>query len=184
MDNINRILKSAKELCRSVNEQINMQTQNLKGQYAKVNDIFQRRYQALKDSNRNMTERLYTYFENKRAYFKDKFDADALFAKIAEVSKTAGVNVVFMALVLYYALVGKEVPLRDKALVMAALGYFITPVDFIPDILGLIGFTDDMGILMLAFKQIQNNVSPEVIDHAKQKLTDWFGADAIQQIKF
>ena len=67
-----------------------------------------------------------------------------------------------------------DVPLKDKAIVVGALGYFILPFDFIPDMLGPLGYTDDMGALVLALKTIWTNITPKVKEQALQKLREWF----------
>jgi len=41
-------------------------------------------------------------------------------------------------------------PIRVKAMLLAALAYFVTPVDFIPDWIAAFGFTDDATVLMAA----------------------------------
>lgn len=61
------------------------------------------------------------------------YSPDNLLKKVTKVAKSAGVKVVYGVLLLYYALIDNRVPLKDKAIVIGALGYFILPFDFIPD---------------------------------------------------
>ena len=86
-------------------------------------------------------------------------------------------------LLLYYALLDGDVPLKDKAIVVGALGYFILPFDFIPDMLGPLGFSDDMGALILALKTIWSNITPKVKEQARQKLSEWFDEVDPEELK-
>nr|CDL66684.1 unnamed protein product [uncultured bacterium] len=106
----------------------------------------------------------------KKVMQNPKWYTDLLF----KVGKKAGVKVVYTVLVLYYALFDEEIPAKDRMMVMAALGYFILPVDLIPDGLPL-GFTDDMAALVYVLKQIWNNLTPETIAKAKAKVREIFG---------
>ncbi len=83
-------------------------------------------------------------------YEKD-FSVDSLMTKIKDTAKKAGLKAIYMALLLYYALESPTITVMDKAIIYGALGYFITPIDIVPDILPLIGLTDDIAVLACAF---------------------------------
>ena len=102
------------------------------------------------------------------------YNPSKLLEKLGKVAKKAGVKVVYAVLLLYYALLDGDVPLKDKAIVVGALGYFILPFDFIPDMLGPLGYTDDLSALILALKTIWNNITPAVKEQAMRKLREWF----------
>lgn len=57
---------------------------------------------------------------------------------------------------LYEWLTQGKLTLRDKALIVGALLYFINPLDLIPDITPFIGFTDDFGVVYLVYNYLQN----------------------------
>ena len=59
-------------------------------------------------------------------------------------------------------------------MVVAALGYFILPVDLIPDALPG-GFVDDAGAALYVVRHIWNNLSNETFTKARNKLSEWFG---------
>ncbi len=111
------------------------------------------------------------------------YNPTKLLEKVSNVAKKAGIKVVYAVLLLYYALLGGDVPLKDKAIVVGALGYFILPLDFIPDLLGPLGFTDDMTALVYALKTIWDNITPEVHEQAKGKLKEWFDDIDTQDLK-
>ena len=106
--------------------------------------------------------------------FDDWYSRTKLFDKISRVAKKAGVKGVYAALLLYYALADGKVPLRDKVIVVGALGYFICPTDFIPDILGPLGYTDDISALMWALSRIWHNITPAVHEKSRARLRQWF----------
>lgn len=104
-------------------------------------------------------------------YFSEK----SLWEKIKKYSKTAGVKVVYAVLLLFYAMQDKSVSVKSKLSIAAALGYFIFPADAIFDLTPIIGFSDDLGVLLFALTQIASNITPEIKAKAKVKLNDWFG---------
>lgn len=50
----------------------------------------------------------------------------------------------------YYCALDPETPTRVKLVLFTALGYFVLPVDAIPDVLTGLGFTDDATVLATA----------------------------------
>ncbi len=85
-------------------------------------------------------------------------------------------------MLLYYALTSNEVPASKKAIVIAALGYFIAPVDFLPDLV-LMGLLDDGSVLLFAINQIMPYITDEIKAKALAKLNEWFGKSEIVSIK-
>ena len=103
------------------------------------------------------------------------FSEESLWEKLKKFSKTAGVKVVYAVLLLFYAMKDKSVSVKSKLTIVAALGYFILPADAIFDLTPIIGFSDDLGVLLFALTQIASNITPEIREKAKGKLNDWFG---------
>ncbi|MBP2001148.1 uncharacterized membrane protein YkvA (DUF1232 family) [Paenibacillus shirakamiensis] len=62
---------------------------------------------------------------------------------------------------LYYCAVDSKTPLYVKGVAFAALAYFISPLDAIPDALAGLGFTDDAGVIITALKVVGNHVTDE-----------------------
>lgn len=67
---------------------------------------------------------------------------------------------------LYYCMIDSKTPLWVKGMVAAALAYFIMPIDAIPDILPLIGFGDDAGVLAATIAAVTAHIKPEHLDKA------------------
>jgi uncharacterized membrane protein YkvA (DUF1232 family) len=95
-----------------------------------------------------------------------------LFEKISKVGLKIGVEVLFYVMLLFYLLSDKNVPLRNKLIIMAALGYFILPADLIADIIPVLGFTDDAAFLSYALGSVADSITPEVKSKAKEKIKD------------
>ncbi|HEY2756000.1 MAG TPA: YkvA family protein [Pseudolabrys sp.] len=70
----------------------------------------------------------------------------------------------------YYCAFDRETPLAVKASLIGALAYFVLPADAIPDVLPVIGFTDDAAVLATAIKLVSNHIRPEHRAAAKDKL--------------
>ncbi len=122
------------------------------------------------------------YFENKMAEFKNAYNPAKLMDKIKASAKKGGAKVVYYVLILYYALTNGNIPLKDRILVIAALGYFISPFDFIPDFL-MAGLLDDMSILAFVASRVSSSIDDDVKRMAKDKLKEWFGVDEIDSLK-
>ena len=63
--------------------------------------------------------------------------------KLIKVARKAGAQTVYSVFLLYYVLRCPSVSNADKAKVYGALGYFILPLDLLPDFLPVIGYADD-----------------------------------------
>ncbi len=70
----------------------------------------------------------------------------------------------------YYCAFDRNTPLQVKATLVAAIAYFVLPVDAIPDVLPIIGFTDDAAVLATAIKLVADHISPLHRDAARNAL--------------
>ena len=111
------------------------------------------------------------------------FSKQSLWDKLKEQAKNAGIKVVYVVLVLYYTMESPDVKTKTKLSIAAALGYFILPTDAIFDLTPIIGYSDDLGVLLFVLSQIGQNVTPEIKEKAKAKLNDWFGNIETDMIK-
>ena len=115
--------------------------------------------------------------------YGNNYSPSSLMEKLNRVAVKAGGKAVYCALLLFYALMDEEVPMKDKAIVIGALGYFICPVDIIPDLLGPLGYSDDATVLLTAVKTIWDNITPDVKDKALNKAKEWFPSLTENEIK-
>lgn len=106
--------------------------------------------------------------------YEKHYSESSFWDKIKSVAVKAGYELINKALLLYYAMQSPSMPAKDKAIVIAVLGYFILPIDVVPDFLPGLGFTDDLAALVWALKTISNNITPEVKDKAQQRCDEFF----------
>jgi uncharacterized membrane protein YkvA (DUF1232 family) len=60
----------------------------------------------------------------------------------------------------YYCAMDPATPIRVRGMLLAALAYFILPTDLIPDILGGLGFADDMALLTAVIGLVSSHITP------------------------
>lgn len=72
----------------------------------------------------------------------------------------------------YYCAIDPETPSATRGILIAALAYFVLPIDIVPDMLLGIGFTDDIAVLLTAFNAVRGNVRPEHYRRAREVLDD------------
>lgn len=70
----------------------------------------------------------------------------------------------------YYCAFDRGTPSHVRFALIAALAYFISPLDFLPDFLPLIGLTDDAAVLAGAVKLVWGNIKPEHREAARETL--------------
>ncbi len=70
----------------------------------------------------------------------------------------------------YYCAIDRSTPVRVRAVLLGALGYFVLPIDAIPDLLAGIGFTDDVTVLMGALAMVRAHIRPGHREAARHAL--------------
>jgi uncharacterized membrane protein YkvA (DUF1232 family) len=76
----------------------------------------------------------------------------------------------------YYAMLDRETPVGARLTIVAALAYFVTPFDFVPDFILGLGFVDDATVLMAALSAVRSSIKEEHRAAARQALAE--AADA------
>lgn len=107
--------------------------------------------------------------------FKSNYSDSKLWEKLRAVAKKAGIKVVYNALLLYYTLKDEKTPAKHKVLIMGALGYFILPIDLIPDVFVPMGYADDLAAIVAVVATVKCDITPEIKSNAKAKCSEWFG---------
>lgn len=92
------------------------------------------------------------------------------------VLKSAGLPLIYKAFQLYYVMKRPDCPIHIKAAIVATLGYFISPIDLIPDFVPFVGFSDDLGAIVAALVMAQMYVNDEVKRQAREAIDSIFGA--------
>lgn len=107
--------------------------------------------------------------------YKGRFSEIKLWSKLKRFARQAGVKTVYTVLLLFYAYKRKDTPGWAKKLIIGVLGYFLAPIDAIPDLTPFIGLTDDFSLLSVGLVTIAGYVNKEVKEQAREKLKAVFG---------
>lgn len=113
--------------------------------------------------------------------YKDGYTSEKFVDKISRVAKRAGAKFVYVSLILYYTLQSDNVSLKDKAIIIGALGYLISPLDIIPDAIPIAGLGDDLAVLLYVLKKVWGDVPESVREKAHAKLSKWFDNDEMRE---
>ena len=70
----------------------------------------------------------------------------------------------------HYCAFDRQTPLKVKAVLVGALAYFVLPADVIPDILPVVGYTDDAAVLAAAIKLVASHITPAHREAARRAL--------------
>lgn len=111
------------------------------------------------------------------ARYRRVFTSRALWRKISRHARGAGLDLIYSALVLYYAAKAPGTPGWARRTIYGALGYFIFPADAVPDWLPA-GYADDTAVIVAALAAVALHITSDVKDKARSKLRDWFGDTA------
>jgi uncharacterized membrane protein YkvA (DUF1232 family) len=114
--------------------------------------------------------------------YQEHYSEPKFAGKLAKVAKSAGRMMVYAALLLYYVLKSPSVKKGDKTTIIGALGYFILPLDILPDFIPMVGFTDDLSAILLALHAVWKNITPEIKAMAAAKASELFGDFNQQEI--
>ena len=71
----------------------------------------------------------------------------------------------------YYCAFDKQTPRHVQLALLGAIGYFILPFDFIPDMLPVLGFTDDAAVLATAIRLVASHITDDHREAARRTLS-------------
>lgn len=114
--------------------------------------------------------------------YKDRFTNNGFVEKISRIARRAGSKLVYAALLLYYTLESDKISLKDKAIIIGALGYLISPLDVIPDAIPIAGLGDDLAVLIYVLNKVWGNVNEDVKAKSREKLLQWFDEEEIGDV--
>lgn len=80
--------------------------------------------------------------------------------------KTLSVQLVYKSFLMFYAFKRKETPYWAKNIVLGTLGYLLAPIDMLPDLTPLLGYTDDISVLGYGLVMISCYINDEVREKA------------------
>ena len=114
------------------------------------------------------------------AKYAGDYSESGFFSKIKSVVKSAGLSLIYKAVQLFYVAKNPNVPMNVRAGIIAALGYFISPIDLVPDFTPFVGYTDDIGAIGAAFVMAQMYITDDIKKQAKDTIRQFFGASAVE----
>ena len=114
--------------------------------------------------------------------YDQHYNESSFLDKVTKYGKLIGINALYKAVQLWFVLQKPDVPAGTKAVIMGALGYLIAPLDFLPDLLPVLGYTDDMVAITFALIKVQGYIDEEVERKSKKLLTKIFGEESVSNL--
>lgn len=107
--------------------------------------------------------------------YRSEFSEKKFWNKVKKVARKLGQKVLEPALKLYFAAMDKDTPVWAKSVMLGALGYFISPIDGIPDLVPVVGYTDDVALIGAALATVAAHIKKEHIAKAREVCQQWCG---------
>ena len=114
--------------------------------------------------------------------YEQHYNDSSFLDKVTKYGKLIGITALYKAVQLWFVLQKPDVPAGTKAVIMGALGYLIAPLDFLPDLLPVLGYTDDIVAITFALIKVQGYIDEEVERKSKKLLTKIFGEEAVSNL--
>ena len=114
--------------------------------------------------------------------YEQHYNDSSFLDKVTKYGKLIGINALYKAVQLWFVLQKPDVPASTKAVIMGALGYLIAPLDFLPDLMPVLGYTDDFVAITFALIKVQGYIDEEVERKSKSLLAKIFGEEAVSML--
>jgi len=108
--------------------------------------------------------------------YEQAYSDQRFWRKATRHASAAGRQALEKALWLYYAVQSPATPKWARRVIYGALGYFVLPLDAIPDLAPLVGYTDDLSVMTAALATVAFYINDDIKRQASDKLQAWFGA--------
>ncbi len=110
--------------------------------------------------------------EYKKEYSEQKFSN-----KIKSYAQKMGKDLVYRSFLMYYAFQREDTPAWAKRIILGTLGYVIAPIDFIPDLTPLVGYTDDIKVILFATAYLASYINDDVKKQAEERVNKIFNTE-------
>ena len=114
--------------------------------------------------------------------YEQHYNDSSFLDKVTKYGKLIGINALYKAVQLWFVMQKPDVPAATKAVIMGALGYLIAPLDFLPDLMPVLGYTDDLVAITFALINVQGYIDEEVERKSKKLLTKIFGEESVSNL--
>ncbi|ARP93036.1 YkvA family protein [Bordetella genomosp. 13] len=109
------------------------------------------------------------------ATYEKAYSDRRFWRKVSGHASAAGRQALEKALWLYYGVKSPDTPKWARRVIYGALGYFVLPLDAIPDLAPLVGYTDDLSVMAAAVAAVAFAITDDVKQQANDTLTRWVG---------
>ena len=107
--------------------------------------------------------------------YEKYFSESELWQKIGKFGKSIGATVLYPVFLLFNLLKSGDINLKEKAMIIGTLGYFILPLDLLPDAIAGMGFADDVAALTATVTALASCITEDIQKEAKEHLRKIFG---------
>ena len=112
--------------------------------------------------------------------YAKNYSEDSLWDKVRNNVSSIGISLIYKAFQLYYVAQSDTCPTKVKAGIIAALGYLISPIDLIPDLMPVVGYSDDAAAIAFALAAAQAYITTEIKKKAKDRMREIFGEKMVE----
>ena len=113
-------------------------------------------------------------YEKFRKYFSESGFLDKVKSAGGQLSRKG----VWSGFTLFYTLKDEDTPAWVRTVILGTLGYFIFPMDALPDFIPVLGFTDDLGAMATAISTLMPYIKSDHKRMATEKVASLFGEDS------
>lgn len=104
----------------------------------------------------------------------EDYNEDDFWGKVKKYCKTLGKDSLEQIFRLYYALDSDKCSAKHKATIYGALAYLVSPIDVIPDLTPILGYSDDMAVIAAALIAVAACIDDVVKIKSKEKVDELF----------
>ena len=119
-------------------------------------------------------------FAGRQKEYQEAYSDDKYWAKLKSSVQRLPADMKLLiekALILYYCAKDRNVPTHVKAVIIGALGYLIVPFDVVPDMMPILGLLDDLAVLLVAYRYIEEYLTSAHRESARVKMDTLFERD-------
>lgn len=102
--------------------------------------------------------------------YESHYNEGKLWKKLLKAIRLTGVGLIEKVLILYYSANDEATPKWAKSVIFGVLGYFVFPLDAIPDIIPVAGYTDDIAVITAAIGTVVMYIKDEHKQKARMKV--------------
>ena len=99
--------------------------------------------------------------------YRGDYSAARFWGKLSALPQDAGQALVEKAITLFVILSDAKTPLWVRLLIIGVLGYFICPLDLVPDAIPVLGYVDDLAAMTLLAMELNRFLTPAMSERVQ-----------------